>query len=104
MFRNRISKLLTSLTGRKASVGGRLGALIYIKVELDLDHCEKPRIWQCNRGRVKLISTHRRTKNGPEVFMGLLRIARTPLVTVHLQTTVMDAVRTMHQESIGAVA
>ena len=36
--------------------------------------------------------------------MGLLRIARTPLVTVFPQTTVMDAVRTMDQESIGAVA
>ncbi len=36
--------------------------------------------------------------------MGLLRIARTPLVTVHPDTTVMDAVRTMDQESIGAVA
>ena len=36
--------------------------------------------------------------------MGLLRIARTPLVTVHPQTTVMEAVRTMDQESIGAVA
>ena len=36
--------------------------------------------------------------------MGLLRIARTPLVTVHPDTTVMDAVRTMSQESIGAVA
>ena len=36
--------------------------------------------------------------------MGLLRIARTPLVTVHPHTTVMEAVRTMDQESIGAVA
>ena len=36
--------------------------------------------------------------------MGLLRIARTPLVTVLMQTTVMEAVRTMDQESIGAVA
>jgi len=36
--------------------------------------------------------------------MGLLRIARTPLVTVHPNATVMEAVRTMHQESIGAVA
>jgi CBS domain-containing protein len=36
--------------------------------------------------------------------MGLLRIARTPLVTVHTDTKVMDAVRTMEQESIGAVA
>ena len=36
--------------------------------------------------------------------MGLLRIARTPLVTVHPDTSVMDAVRTMDQESIGAVA
>jgi CBS domain-containing protein len=40
----------------------------------------------------------------PEDFMGLLRIARTPLVAVHPDTTVMDAVRTMDQESIGAVA
>ena len=36
--------------------------------------------------------------------MGLLRIARTPLVTVHPDTKVMEAVRTMDQESIGAVA
>ncbi len=36
--------------------------------------------------------------------MGLLRIARTPLVTVNRLTTVMEAVRTMDQESIGAVA
>ena len=36
--------------------------------------------------------------------MGLLRIARTPLVTVHPETTVMEAVRTMDRESIGAVA
>lgn len=36
--------------------------------------------------------------------MGLMRIARTPLVTVHPHTTVMEAVRTMDQESIGAVA
>jgi CBS domain-containing protein len=36
--------------------------------------------------------------------MGLLRIARTPLVTVHPDTTVMQAVRTMDHESIGAVA
>src|SRR4030095_8115660 len=36
-------------------------------------------------------------------FMGLLRIARTPLVTVSLNATVMQAVRTMDQESIGAV-
>jgi len=36
--------------------------------------------------------------------MGLLRIARTPLVTVHPETTVMDAVRTMAQERIGAIA
>jgi CBS domain-containing protein len=35
--------------------------------------------------------------------MGLLRIARTPLVTVLPQATVMEAVRTMDQESIGAV-
>jgi CBS domain-containing protein len=36
--------------------------------------------------------------------MGLLRIARTPLVTVRQDSTVMEAVRTMDQESIGAVA
>ena len=36
--------------------------------------------------------------------MGLLRIARTPLVTVHPQATVMQAVQTMDRESIGAVA
>ena len=36
--------------------------------------------------------------------MGLLRIARTPLVTVNRLTTVMEAVRTMDRESIGAVA
>jgi CBS domain-containing protein len=36
--------------------------------------------------------------------MGLLRIARTPLVTVLPTATVMEAVRTMGQESIGAVA
>ncbi len=36
--------------------------------------------------------------------MGLLRITRTPLVTVHGRASVMDAVRTMHQEHIGAVA
>jgi CBS domain-containing protein len=36
--------------------------------------------------------------------MGLLRIARTPLVTVTPQSTVMQAVRIMDQESIGAVA
>jgi CBS domain-containing protein len=36
--------------------------------------------------------------------MGLLRIARTPLVTVSPSTTVMEAVRIMDQESIGAVA
>ena len=35
--------------------------------------------------------------------MGLLRIARTPLVTVQSDTTVMEAVRTMAQEDIGAV-
>jgi CBS domain-containing protein len=36
--------------------------------------------------------------------MGLLRIARTPLVTVRPDATVMQAVRTMAEESIGAVA
>ena len=36
--------------------------------------------------------------------MGLLRIARTPLVTVSPKATVMDAVRTMADESIGALA
>jgi CBS domain-containing protein len=38
------------------------------------------------------------------VFMGLLRITRTPLVTVSALASVMDAVRTMHQEHIGAIA
>lgn len=36
--------------------------------------------------------------------MGLMRIARTPLVTVKPDVTVMEAVRTMAQESIGAIA
>lgn len=36
--------------------------------------------------------------------MGLLRITRTPLVTVSAQASVMDAVRTMYQEHIGAIA
>jgi CBS domain-containing protein len=36
--------------------------------------------------------------------MGLLRIARTPLVAVRPETTVMEAVRIMAQESIGALA
>jgi len=36
--------------------------------------------------------------------MGLLRITRTPLVTVSVGASVMDAVRTMHEEHIGAVA
>ena len=36
--------------------------------------------------------------------MGLLRITRTPLVTVSTRASVMDAVRTMYAESIGAVA
>ena len=36
--------------------------------------------------------------------MGLLRITRTPLVTVSSQASVIDAVRTMNQEHIGAVA
>ncbi|HEY2379770.1 MAG TPA: CBS domain-containing protein [Terriglobia bacterium] len=36
--------------------------------------------------------------------MGLLRIARTPLVTVNPNTTVMEAVRIMDTERIGAVA
>jgi len=36
--------------------------------------------------------------------MGLLRIAQTPVVTVTPRTTVIDAVRTMDQEGIGAVA
>jgi CBS domain-containing protein len=35
--------------------------------------------------------------------MGLLRIARTPLVTVRPDATVMEAVRKMDIESIGAV-
>ena len=36
--------------------------------------------------------------------MGLLRIAQSPLVSVGPQTTVFEAVRTMHDEGIGAVA
>jgi CBS domain-containing protein len=36
--------------------------------------------------------------------MGLLRIAQSPLVAVGPQTTVLDAIRTMDHESIGAVA
>ena len=36
--------------------------------------------------------------------MGLLRIARTPLVTVRPDATVMHAVQRMVQESIGAIA
>ena len=36
--------------------------------------------------------------------MGLMRIARTPLVTVKPEITVMEAVRTMTEESIGAIA
>jgi CBS domain-containing protein len=36
--------------------------------------------------------------------MGLLRITRIPLVTVTPNTTVMQAVQTMHDEHIGAVA
>src|SRR6266705_1808846 len=44
------------------------------------------------------------TSNTLGVGMGLLRITRTPLVTVSAHSTVMDAVRTMHQEHIGAIA
>ena len=36
--------------------------------------------------------------------MGLLRITRSPLVTVSARTSVISAVRTMHEEHIGAVA
>jgi CBS domain-containing protein len=36
--------------------------------------------------------------------MGLLRITRMPLVTVSIAASVMEAVLTMHQEHIGAVA
>ena len=36
--------------------------------------------------------------------MGLLRIARTPVVTSTPRTTVIDAVHAMDQEGIGAVA
>jgi len=35
--------------------------------------------------------------------MGLLRIARTPLVTVDADATVMEGVRTMAEERIGAI-
>lgn len=44
------------------------------------------------------------TSNTLGVGMGLLRITRTPLVTVSAHSTVMDAVRTMHEEHIGAIA
>src|SRR2546427_11467916 len=44
------------------------------------------------------------TSNTLGVGMGLLRITRTPLVTVSAHATVMDAVRTMHEEHIGAIA
>src|SRR5215831_8721433 len=37
-------------------------------------------------------------------LMGLLRITRMPLVTVSADASVMHAVRTMHEERIGAVA
>jgi CBS domain-containing protein len=44
------------------------------------------------------------TKNKKtEGFMGLLRIARTPLVAVGAEATVNEAVRTMAQASIGAI-
>jgi len=36
--------------------------------------------------------------------MGLLRITRTPLVTASAEATVMEAVRAMHKEHIGAIA
>src|ERR1041385_9161050 len=36
--------------------------------------------------------------------MGLLRIAQSPTVTVEPSTTVLDAVKTMDRENIGAVA
>src|SRR5262249_33492508 len=38
-----------------------------------------------------------------EGFMGLLRIARTPLVAIGAEATVREAVRTMAQASIGAI-
>ena len=43
-------------------------------------------------------------KNSRGCFMGLLRITRTPLVTVSVEASVMDAVRKMHEEHIGAIA
>jgi CBS domain-containing protein len=43
-------------------------------------------------------------KNSSGVFMGLLRITRMPLVTVIAGASVMDAVRTMNEEHIGAIA
>jgi len=46
-----------------------------------------------------MTENERRRKN-----MGLLRIARTPVVTSTPRTTVIDAVHTMDQEGIGAVA
>src|SRR5438552_5128985 len=44
------------------------------------------------------------TLNTLGVGMGLLRITRTPLVPVSATATVMAAVRTMHEEHIGAIA
>src|SRR3954470_18058286 len=44
-----------------------------------------------------------KTNDRRKHFMGLLRIARTPLVTVRPESTVMQAVKLMDQESIGAV-
>src|SRR4051812_16549217 len=49
-------------------------------------------------------SMHARNNPQAEGFMGLLRIARTPLVTVSPEATVMHAVRMMTDESIGALA
>jgi CBS domain-containing protein len=50
------------------------------------------------------LSYYSPTKNKKRrVFMGLLRIARTPLVAIGAEVTVNEAVRTMAQASIGAI-
>src|SRR5262249_15404872 len=55
-------------------------------------------------GILRYYSSTKQSTAAEEFFMGLLRIARTPLVTVSPEATVMEAVRTMAQESIGAIA
>ncbi len=60
----------------------------------------------CNRWSVEVLCTDIffNLRLHEEGKMGLLRIARMPLVTVTPQATVLEAVRTMDRESIGAVA